>query len=310
MTKEFPVSGKGASMPEITPSKTYLHKLNELQTEHLERRITDEEFSQRLDELNEQEAKLHESLGPVLVRQKLANVEKENELKVKEELQRKEREREAEEWAKRSADRRQRQIEEQEQRNQENRKLQEQERKEAERVGFRSGMNNYINRLENTAGQWQNLFNVLQIVLLAFSAATATMASMEVVPRWVVSLTGFIAAVAGGLLTTFKIQERIYASRKAVAEVKLETQKYDYHIEEYATLDPEPAYIKFSRNITAIQGQEMLQEVEFWNPKKEEKKEEKAAQTNLQENKEDEESKEKPEKPDQEEKLSDSESGR
>ena len=294
-------------MPDITPSKTHLHNLKVLQTEYLEHHITNEEYSQRLDDLNEQEAKSHESLGPVLVRQELARVEKESELKVKEELEQERQKHEAKERAKRFEERRQRQIEEQIRKNQENSELEEQNRKNVERVKFRIDINNYINRMENTAGQWQNWFNILQIVLLTFSAATATMASMEVVPRWVISFTGFIATIAGGLLTTFKIQERIYASRKAAAEVKLETQKYDYHIEEYATLNPEPAYIKFSRNITVIQGQEMLQEVEFWNPRKEEKKEEKPAQASPQEHEEGLESTEQPEKPDDEDRPSDSE---
>lgn len=113
--------------------------------------------------------------------------------------------------------------------------------------------------------------------------------------------------MTGAFLTTFKVQERIYASRKAVAEVRLETQKYDYHVEEYREENPELRFLTFSKNITAVQGQEMLQEVEFWNPKKEEKKEEKTTQTNLQEEKKDEESDEMPEKPPPEEKLSDSE---
>ncbi len=102
---------------------------------------------------------------------------------------------------------------------------------------------------------------MLQVTLLLFSAATATMASMDVIPRWVVSFTGFVATIAGGLLTTFKIQDRIYASRKAVAEVRLECQKYDRGIEEYKDMDTEKAFMKFSRGITEIQGQQMLQEV-------------------------------------------------
>jgi len=127
---------------------------------------------------------------------------------------------------------------------------------------------------------------VLQVTLLLFSAATATMASMDVIPRWVVSFTGFVATIAGGLLTTFKIQDRIYASRKAVAEVRLECQKYDRGIEEYKDMDTEKAFMKFSRGITEIQGQQMLQEVELWNPKKEEKEKEKTMQDNMTKDKE------------------------
>ena len=110
---------------------------------------------------------------------------------------------------------------------------------------------------------------------------------MEVIPRWFVSFTGLVATVAGGILTTFKIQERIYANRKAIAEVRLETQKYDYGLDEYQIENTEQRYLLFSKNITLIQGQEMLQEVEFWNPKKEEKKEERTTQISSSESEED-----------------------
>jgi len=122
---------------------------------------------------------------------------------------------------------------------------------------------------------------VYELVLLFFSTLTATMASVEVVPRLVVSISGFIAAIAGGILTTFKIQDRIYASRKAVAQVRQECQKYDYHIDEYANLNAERAFIRFSGIINEIQGQQMLQEVELWNPKKEESKEEQKIQSDI-----------------------------
>jgi hypothetical protein len=295
-------------MPDITLSKKYLHELKALHTEYQEKRITDEEFSQRIDELREQEAKLHEPMGRVLLMQQLENAEKEIEHEVEEELQQKRREREAEEREKRVEHTRQIQKQQRERETEAQKALQERRRREIERDSYRNAIDDYVNRLEDKARRRQNWYNVLQIVLLVFSAGTATMASMEVVPRWVVSITGLVATIAGGLLTTFKIQERIYANRKAVAEVRLETQKYDYHIDEYKNMDTEGAFIKFSRSITAIQGQEMLQEVEFWNPRKEEKKEEKITQTNLQEDKKDEESDEIPEKLPQEEKLSDSES--
>lgn len=133
-------------------------------------------------------------------------------------------------------------------------------------------MDDYVNALENNAQRWQIRYTWLQIILLVFSAGTAAMASIDGVPRWIVSIAGLVATVAGGLLTTFKIQDRIYASRKAVTEVKLECQKYDYHIEEYKDINTEEeAFIRFSRNLSAIQGQEMLQEVELWNPKKDDK---------------------------------------
>ena len=146
-------------------------------------------------------------------------------------------------------------------------------KKENDGIKYRKEIDNYINRLEDNAKELQNWYTQLQIVLLLFSALTATVASIDGIPRWMVSTSGFIATIAGGLLTTFKIQDRIYASRKAIAEVKLECQKYDNRIEEYNNTNTteDEAFIKFSRNLISIQGQEMLQEVEFWNPKKDDK---------------------------------------
>ena len=51
-------------------------------------------------------------------------------------------------------------------------------------------------------------------------------------------------------------------------------------------MDAEGAFIKFSRSINEIQGQQMLQEVELWNPKKEESKEGITTQSIIQEDQE------------------------
>lgn len=98
------------------------------------------------------------------------------------------------------------------------------------------------------------------------------MAGIDGIARGLVAFTGVIATIAGGILTTFKMQDRIYANHKAVAELRLECQKYDYHIEEYKGVSAEEAFIKFSRAINIIQGEQMLQEVELWNPKRGEDK--------------------------------------
>ncbi len=163
---------------------------------------------------------------------------------------------------------------------------QEKIKRENERYNYRGEIDNYINRLEGNAQKWHSWYTLLQIILLVFSASTATMAGIDGVPRWIVSSTGVIATIAGGLLATFKIQDRIYASRKAVAEVRLECQSYDYQIEKYKNEDTEGAFIKFSRSINEIQGQQMLQEVELWNPKKEEIKEGITTQSIIQEDQE------------------------
>lgn len=57
-----------------------------------------------------------------------------------------------------------------------------------------------------------------------------------------------------------------------MAELRLECQKYDYHIDEYKDLGPEETFIKFNRAIHLIQGEQMLQEAELWNPKRDEGK--------------------------------------
>ena len=182
---------------------------------------------------------------------------------------------------------------------------QEQRRKERERDNYRNETNSYINRLEANAQKWQHWYTWLQILLLVFSALTATMAGIDGVPRLLVSCTGLIATIAGSFLTTFKIQERIYASRKAIAEVRVECQKYDYHIEEYKDMNTDDAYIKFSKSINLIQSQQMLQDVELWNPKKEEQKAEKSSENNIQEGQGEKESNETLEKISQLGKLSD-----
>lgn len=248
-------------MSDIPFSKKYLHELKKLYIEHQEGSITDEEFSHSVDELKEKEVQSNEPLGRILLVQKLGEVEKEIESEVKGELQRKIQALEAEDWVKRGEDARQLKKQQQEQRE-----------REYERDSYRNNTNYYIKHLENNAQKWQLRYTWLQIILLVFSASTATMASIDGVPRPIVSVAGLVATIAGGLLTTFKIQDRIYANRKAVAEVKLECQKYDYHLEEYnKTYTEEEVFIKFSKNINAIKGQEMLQEVELWNPKKDSK---------------------------------------
>ena len=49
-------------MSDVPFSKKYLHDLKALYREHEEKRITDEELSQRSDELREREAKFEEDL--------------------------------------------------------------------------------------------------------------------------------------------------------------------------------------------------------------------------------------------------------
>jgi ABC-type multidrug transport system fused ATPase/permease subunit len=260
-------------MADIPFSKKYLHDLKRLHIEHEEKRIMDEEFSQRVDELRDKEAQTNEALARLLLLQKLEEAEKEVEIEVKTEFQLKKQALIAKDREQQAEQDRQRQKELREQLEKEEESRRENIKKENDRIKYRKEIDNYINQLEDNAKKWQNWYIRLQILLLFFSALTATVASIDGIPRWMVSSSGFIATIAGGLLTTFKMQDRIYANRKAIAEVKLECQKYDNHIEEYnsTNITDEEAFVKFSRNLISIQGQEMLQEVELWNPKKDDK---------------------------------------
>lgn len=258
-------------MSDIPLSKIYRHDLKELNLAREEKRITDEEYSKHVDELREREAQSNPDLARWLLLQKFAEVEQETENEVKKKSQQTKQELEMKNRVEQAAQARKDLMQQQEKAREERKILDGQIRRAEERDKFRRETNEYTNTLEDNVQIWLIRYTWLQIILLVFSAGTAAMASIDGVPRWIVSVAGLVATVAGGLLTTFKIQDRIYANRKAVTEVKLECQKYDYHIEEYKDLNDEDAFIKFSRNLSAIQGQEMLQEVELWNPKKDDK---------------------------------------
>jgi ABC-type multidrug transport system fused ATPase/permease subunit len=248
------LSRKGTIMSDIPFSKKYQHDLKQLYTEREAGHITDEELSHRSDELREREATVNEPMGRVLLLQMLRDAEKEIENEVKREYQQKNQELETRDRLKQAEFALQLQKQKRAQQTEKQKLRQEQLKRKNERSNYRSEIDNYVNRLEGNAQNWQNWYTRLQIILLCFSAITAGIAAIDGVPRWVVAITGIIATIAGGLLTTFKIQDRIYASRKAVAEVMLESQKYDYRIEEYKDLDTEGAFIRFSRSIMRYKG--------------------------------------------------------
>lgn len=275
-------------MPEIPVTNTFRYELKELHRKHQKKLITDEEFSRRRDELNTEEAKLHEPLGPTLIKEELGDIDKELEDEIKEEIKVEQAKIEAAERAEQAERNRRFQKERQEKINEEYKLRQERLARERDRANYRSEINDYISHLRHDTQNWQKGYFTLQIILLVFSAITAAMAGIDGVPRWIVTITGVVATIAGGLFTTFKVQDRIYAFRKAEAEVGLECQKYDYRTDEYKDIKgEEERFIQFSRKINSIRGQQMLQEVELWNPKKEEQKEEeKATQDKAQEEQE------------------------
>jgi hypothetical protein len=95
------------------------------------------------------------------------------------------------------------------------------------------------------------------------------MAGVDGIPRGWVVFVGATAAALGGILSYFRLQDRIYASRKALANQRLECQMYDHYLDDYRDrrTDPEGAYLRFSKKVTAIQAEQMLYEVELLNPK-------------------------------------------
>lgn len=253
-------------------SSQYYYAVSELEKDRLEKRITEREYHQRRDELNEEEVKRQEHLGPVFIKQALEDVEKtisENQRKAFEAKM--QREKLAQDQQNRKAQNEQKAKERREQEEQIKQEI-EQERKEQERISFREMTEKNISERDASAKRLQRQYNILQIILLVFSTITATLAGIDGVARGFVAATGVMATLAGGLLTTFKLQDRIYANHKAVSELRLECQKYDYHIDDYKDISPEKAFIKFSRAVNLVQGEQMLQEVELWNPKKDERK--------------------------------------
>jgi Protein of unknown function (DUF4231) len=267
----------------LSASNHYLHTVRELHQARMENRITEQEFGQRLDEAINEEAKRQEQYAPLLLRETLQDIEKD----ISEEQTKAF---EAKLQQEKNAANQQKQKELNEQRDQKNKERDEQRRKEQqdqekraelereqeaqkeERRSFRLVARDDISERAESARKLQRQYNVLQIILLVFSAVTATMAGIDGIARIWVALTGVIATIAGGILTTFKVQDRIYANHKAAAELRLECQKYDYHIDEYKGANEEEAFIRFSRAVNIIMGEQMLQEVELWNPKRDEGK--------------------------------------
>lgn len=261
-------------MPDLPLSQKYLHKTEALLVDREEKRITGEEYSQRLDKLRDEEAKSHKPLGDSLIKQILIKKEEELEASVKErfkQIEQQKRNRERAEQAERDQQKINAQKEQQEK---EQEKEDEQERKQRDRRIYKVKMHKDVAKLEHNAQELQGCYDKLKILLLVSSSLTAAMASVEWIQRWWVSLVGLIATIAGGYLTTFKIQDRIYAIRKAAAELKIENQNYDYGTG-YENMDEQEAFIKFTGVTSKILGEQMLQEVETWNPGQEERKEDK-----------------------------------
>lgn len=259
-------------MSELPASRKFRYEMSELLTKLKTKEITEEEFSLQRDALFDQEALAQEMMGPVLIVKQLQQIETEVAEAVNQRFQKEEQEESErvtrEKFAKAAEKKR---IEREEQAKQ---KAIEDEnnRRIVERDMFRSTLDEYIHRQEQNTNSWQRRGNWLQIILIVLTTATASMAGADGISRIYVVIVGFAAATLGGVLSYFQLQDKIYASRKALANLRLECQMYDYCLDDYqdCRADPEGAYLRFSKKVTAIQAEQMLYEVELLNPKRQE----------------------------------------
>ncbi len=259
-------------MSELPVSRKFRYDLDELYTKQKAKEITEEEFSIQRDALIAQEAKLHETIGPLLIAKQLEAIESDVAATVNKKFQQEEREesaRVAKERIAKQAEIKRIEREEQEKQN----AIEAEHRKKIEdQKNFRLSINTFANNLKYNTDRWHGWSNWLQIVLIVLTTATASMAGYSSISRVYVVVCGWCAAALGGVLSYLQLQDKIYSDRKALADLQLECQMYDYGIDEYKNRDddPEGAYLLFSKKVTAIQATQMLQEVEFLKPKKKE----------------------------------------
>jgi ABC-type multidrug transport system fused ATPase/permease subunit len=250
-------------MSELPVSRKFRYDMDELYTKLRTKEISEEDFSLQRDALLAQEAKSHETMGPILITKQLEAVEADVATTVNKKFAR-----EAQEESDRAA--RERFAREAEKRRIQREEKAKQDAIEAEnnkrvedRKSFRSAIDVYIYTLEHDTNLWQRRFNRLQIALIVITTATASMAGFDGIPRGYVVIVGFAAASLGGILSYFQLQDKIYSSRKALADLHLECQMYDHCINEYKNRydDPEEAHLIFSKKVTTIQANQMLHEV-------------------------------------------------
>ena len=256
-------------MADISVSRKFLYDMSELYTKRKKHEITEEDFSIQRDALLEQEAKSQKTLGPMLITKELETIEADVANTVDQMFQVEEQEESERETRERAAKNAEKNRIEKEEKDKQATIEAENKRRIHDRDHFRLEITAYASDLESETNRWQRRFNWLQIALIIITTATASMAGVDGIPRGYVVIVGFTAASLGGILSYFQLQDKIYSSRKALADLHLECQMYDHCIEDYKNRygDPEGAYLIFSKKITAIQAQQMLHEVELLKPK-------------------------------------------
>jgi ABC-type multidrug transport system fused ATPase/permease subunit len=260
-------------MPELPISRTFRYELEDLYTKRRNKEITEEEFSVQRDALIAQQAKSHEAMGPLLIVKELEGVESDVVNTVNQKFKKKEEEENAQAIRERLAREAEKKRIEREELAKQKAIEDENQRKIDERNKFRASIDEYSERQERNTNRWQRWCNWLQIFLIILTTATASLAGFSDVPRIYVVIAGFFAAALGGILSYFQLQDKIYGSRKALANLRLECQKYDYCLDDYEDrrTNPEAAYLRFSKKVTEIQAEQMLYEVELLNPRKQDK---------------------------------------
>lgn len=238
---------------DIPISNTFTHKVNELLKQKENQKISEEDFHKEKDAIIVAEAALQTDSGPLLVKKQLEQKVKSLEETYNEEknklLQRKRKEQELAAY----------------------RNDEENIRAETERHLFRRTVDNDIEKIDETAKKLQTRYTFLQLGLIFSSTITATLAGSDV-NHVVIAAAGFVSAWLGAMLTFFKYQDRIYANRKAATDMILERRAYDNYNQEYKNRrdDPQESYMLFSEKITAILSRQMIEEVNLFNPKKQE----------------------------------------
>lgn len=259
-------------MSEVPVSHKFLYDLGELYTKRKTKEITEEEFSIQRDILIAQEAKSQETMGPLLITKQLEAMEADVASTVSKKFQEEEQEESARAARERFAKIAERNRIQREEKAKQDAIEAENKKRLADQNRFRSAIDAYIYDLEDKANRWQILFNWLQIIAILLTTATAVLVNNDSFPRGYVAMVGYAAAALGAILSFLKLQDKIYSSRKALADLRLECQMYDHCIDEYKNRhdDAEGAYLTFSKKVTIIQATQMLQEVELLNPKKRE----------------------------------------
>jgi hypothetical protein len=257
---------------DLPVSRTFRYELDELYSKRRTKEITEEEFSIQRDALLAQEAKLHEIMGPVLITKQLEAVEAEVAEGVNQKFQKEEQEENERATRERLAKIAERKRLEREEQAKQDAIEAENKQKIAMQFAFRASLDGYSAQRELEANRLQRWHSWLQILLIVLTTATASMAGLDGIPRVYVVIVGFLAAALGGILSYLQLQDKIYASRKALADLRLECQKYDYCLDDYhdRRTNSEGAYLRFSKKVTVIQAEQMLSEVELLNPRKQE----------------------------------------